>query len=103
MGRPFHEKYANVVWEIPGASAPDADSKATESHPEVGGNLQKWKDGKTGYPIVDAGMRCAREMGWMHNRTRMICAMFLCKHLMIDWREGERVRFFASLYDFCAL
>lgn len=51
---------------------------------------QAWKEGRTGYPIVDAGMRQLREMGWMHNRARMITASFLVKHLLIDWRWGER-------------
>lgn len=48
-----------------------------------------WKQGKTGYPIVDAGMRQLNESGYMHNRVRMITAGFLCKHLLIDWRWGE--------------
>jgi deoxyribodipyrimidine photo-lyase len=51
--------------------------------------FQKWCDGKTGYPIVDAGMRELNETGYMHNRVRMITAGFLCKHLLIDWRWGE--------------
>lgn len=48
-----------------------------------------WCAGKTGYPIVDAGMRQLNETGYMHNRVRMIVASFLCKHLLIDWRWGE--------------
>lgn len=48
-----------------------------------------WKKGKTGYPLVDAGMRQLNESGYMHNRVRMITAGFLCKHLLIDWRWGE--------------
>ncbi|WP_152268683.1 cryptochrome/photolyase family protein [Agriterribacter humi] len=48
-----------------------------------------WCKGKTGYPIVDAGMRQLNETGYMHNRVRMIAASFLCKHLLIDWRWGE--------------
>jgi deoxyribodipyrimidine photo-lyase len=51
--------------------------------------FQKWCDGETGYPIVDAGMRQLRSTGYMHNRVRMITASFLCKHLLIDWRLGE--------------
>ena len=51
--------------------------------------FQMWCRGKTGYPIVDAGMRQLNESGWMHNRVRMIAAGFLCKHLLIDWRWGE--------------
>ena len=52
--------------------------------------LEAWKSGRTGYPIVDAVMRQLWQTGWMHNRVRMITASFLIKHLMIDWREGER-------------
>ena len=52
-------------------------------------DFQKWCDGKTGYPIVDAGMRELNETGFMHNRVRMITAMFLTKYLLIDWRWGE--------------
>ncbi|MBY0519803.1 MAG: DNA photolyase family protein [Sphingomonas sp.] len=53
-------------------------------------DLASWQQGKTGYPIVDAGMRQLWATGWMHNRVRMITASFLVKHLLIDWREGER-------------
>jgi deoxyribodipyrimidine photo-lyase len=52
-------------------------------------NLRAWQAGKTGYPIVDAGMRELRQTGWMHNRVRMITASFLVKHLLIPWQEGE--------------
>jgi deoxyribodipyrimidine photo-lyase len=51
--------------------------------------FERWCHGKTGYPIVDAGMRQLNETGFMHNRVRMIVASFLCKHLLIDWRWGE--------------
>jgi deoxyribodipyrimidine photo-lyase len=51
--------------------------------------FEKWKTGKTGYPLVDAGMRELNETGYMHNRVRMLVASFLCKHLLIDWRWGE--------------
>lgn len=50
--------------------------------------LERWKNGTTGYPIVDAGMRQLKEEGWMHNRLRMIVASFLTKDLLIDWRKG---------------
>jgi len=56
--------------------------------------FKRWCEGKTGYPIVDAGMRQLNESGYMHNRVRMITAGFLCKHLLIDWRWGEA--YFAS-------
>lgn len=73
MGRPFQEKFADVLWET------------NDEH------LQAWKEGRTGVPIVDAAMRQARTMGWMHNRVRMVAAMYLVKDLMIDWRLGEKV------------
>jgi deoxyribodipyrimidine photo-lyase len=53
-------------------------------------DLVRWQRGLTGYPIVDAGMRQLWQTGWMHNRVRMITASFLVKHLLIDWRDGER-------------
>lgn len=56
-------------------------------HDEVG--LRAWTSGKTGYPLVDAGMRELLRTGWMHNRVRMVAASFLVKHLLIDWRTGE--------------
>ena len=52
--------------------------------------LSAWKKGLTGYPIVDAGMRELYTTGWMHNRVRMIVGSFLVKHLLIDWKEGEK-------------
>lgn len=52
--------------------------------------LEAWQMGRTGYPIVDAGMRQLWATGWMHNRVRMIAASFLVKHLLIDWRHGEK-------------
>jgi len=52
--------------------------------------LRAWQRGHTGYPLVDAGMRQLWSTGWMHNRVRMVTASFLIKHLLIDWREGER-------------
>ncbi|MBU2946829.1 cryptochrome/photolyase family protein [Zobellia uliginosa] len=51
--------------------------------------FEKWKNGETGYKLVDAGMRELNETGYMHNRVRMLVASFLCKHLLIDWRWGE--------------
>jgi deoxyribodipyrimidine photo-lyase len=58
-------------------------------------DFQAWCSGKTGYPLVDAGMRELKQTGNMHNRVRMVCAGFLCKHLLVDWRWGEA--YFASL------
>jgi deoxyribodipyrimidine photo-lyase len=62
-------------------------------------DFKAWWDGKTGYPIVDAGMRELNETGFMHNRVRMIVASFLTKHLLIDWRWGEAY-FAKKLLDF---
>jgi deoxyribodipyrimidine photo-lyase len=53
-------------------------------------DFQRWKTGTTGFPLVDAGMRQLNQTGYMHNRVRMVCASFLVKHLLIDWRRGER-------------
>ena len=62
-------------------------------------DLEAWKAGKTGYPIVDAGMRELNATGFMHNRVRMITASFLTKHLLIDWKFGEAY-FAEKLLDF---
>ncbi|KAJ7682673.1 DNA photolyase, FAD-binding/Cryptochrome [Mycena polygramma] len=103
MGRSFQEKYADVVWE--GPAVDDAYTELGQVNPraeltlEVAeSNIEKWKAGKTGVPIVDAGMRCINEMGYLHNRVRMICAMFLVKDLMTDWRIGEKF-FMEKLID----
>ena len=68
---PFRRTLAGLVWR---------DSER---------DLQAWRRGLTGYPIVDAGMRQLWTTGWMHNRVRLITASFLVKHLLIDWRKGE--------------
>ena len=70
--QPLRPKYANFPW----LDDPD--------------NLKRWQFGKTGYPMVDAGMRQLYETGWMHNRVRMIVASFLVKHLLLPWQEGAR-------------
>ncbi|PFH52826.1 hypothetical protein AMATHDRAFT_73951 [Amanita thiersii Skay4041] len=88
MGRPFHEKYSTIVWEESQEPEAGIDSNV----------LQRWKDGKTGVPVVDAAMRCINRMGWVHNRLRMISAMYLTKDLMVDWRLGERY-FMEQLVD----
>lgn len=72
----------------------DYDERTLWRNPNAGrliaDDLTAWQKGRTGYPIVDAGMRQLWQTGWMHNRVRMICASFLVKHLLIDWRHGER-------------
>lgn len=72
MDRAYITKFEDVRWEY------DEEKFAA------------WAEGRTGYPIVDAAMRQLNKSGWCHNRGRMIVAMFLSKHLMIDWRWGER-------------
>ncbi len=57
--------------------------------PEVRRQVEAWQQGRTGYPLVDAGMRQLWATGWMHNRVRMVAASFLIKHLLVDWRVGE--------------
>ncbi|MFS0576067.1 FAD-binding domain-containing protein [Sporosarcina sp. 179-K 3D1 HS] len=62
-----------------------------QAFPWVGtsAQLEKWKEGRTGYPLVDAGMRQLRETGFIHNRVRMVVASFLVKHLLIPWTAGS--------------
>ncbi|MDX1909619.1 MAG: deoxyribodipyrimidine photo-lyase [Bacteroidia bacterium] len=78
---PFRREYAAVPW---------LDDEAT---------FEKWKTGRTGYPIVDAGMRELSATGYMHNRVRMITASFLSKHLLLNWQWGE-AWFAEKLLDF---
>jgi deoxyribodipyrimidine photo-lyase len=54
--------------------------------------LAAWQEGRTGYPLVDAGMRQLTGQGWVHNRARMVVASFLTKHLLVDWREDPQPR-----------
>jgi len=81
----------NVIFQLPDYAGKPARG-AFESFPwrEDPAGLKAWQQGRTGYPIIDAGMRELWATGWMHNRVRMIAASFLIKHLLIDWREGER-------------
>lgn len=74
----YREDYDKLEWRDPAT-----DEAAAR-------DLKAWQQGRTGYPIVDAGMRQLWQTGWMHNRVRMITASFLIKHLLIDWRRGEQ-------------
>ncbi|MFU7528318.1 cryptochrome/photolyase family protein [Qipengyuania sp. ASV99] len=74
----YREDFDQIEWRDP-----NTDAKAAR-------DLKAWQQGRTGYPIVDAGMRQLWQTGWMHNRVRMITASFLIKHLLIDWRVGEQ-------------
>jgi len=81
VDRPFKKKYDAIPWR---------DDKK---------DFERWCHGKTGYPIVDAGMRELNTTGYMHNRVRMITASFLTKHLLLDWRLGEQY-FAEKLLDY---
>jgi deoxyribodipyrimidine photo-lyase len=96
----WREFYMMIIWHFPhvvkSSFKPQYD-KIIWRNKEA--EFKKWCEGKTGYPIVDAGMRELNQTGFMHNRVRMIVASFLTKHLLIDWRWGEA--YFASkLLDF---
>ncbi|MCF9045269.1 deoxyribodipyrimidine photo-lyase [Acinetobacter nectaris] len=88
----WREFYQHIMVDFPHISKHLPFKKETQkiqwrNNPD---DLAKWQQGKTGIPIVDAGMRQLKQTGWMHNRVRMICAMFLSKNLLIDWRVGEK-------------
>ena len=83
-------------YTVDGAFKPAYDRIEWDNNAEL---FEKWCKGKTGYPIVDAGMRELNETGFMHNRVRMVVASFLTKHLLIDWKWGERY-FAEKLLDF---
>jgi deoxyribodipyrimidine photo-lyase len=96
----WRDFYHMILWHYPKvetkAFKPDYDKIEWRNNPE---EFKKWCEGKTGYPIVDAGMRELNATGFMHNRVRMIVASFLTKHLLIDWRWGEAY-FAQKLLDF---
>ncbi|QNW98986.1 deoxyribodipyrimidine photo-lyase [Acinetobacter seifertii] len=88
----WREFYQHILFDFPYVSKHIPFKKDTQKikwnhNPE---HLTAWQTGQTGIPIVDAGMRQLLQTGWMHNRVRMITAMFLCKNLLIDWRIGEQ-------------
>ncbi|MDC1436678.1 DNA photolyase family protein [Gammaproteobacteria bacterium] len=72
MHQAWNRNYANIPWR------------------ENSDDFQRWCDGETGFPIIDAAMKQLKQTGWMHNRLRMVVAMFLSKNLLLDWRWGER-------------
>jgi deoxyribodipyrimidine photo-lyase len=85
----FREFYADVVHHRPDTLAGYYDKRfEAMDYDEPGEDLQAWKDGRTGFPIVDAGMRQLLAEGWMHNRVRMIVASFLVKDLHLEWTVG---------------
>ncbi len=96
----WREFFMQILWHFP-----DAHRKAMKPkydrirwrNNEV--EFEKWKEGRTGFALVDAGIRQLNSSGYMHNRVRMLVASFLCKHLLIDWRWGEAY-FAEKLLDF---
>jgi deoxyribodipyrimidine photo-lyase len=85
----WRDFYAQVLAARPDSTTADYRSRGDRWH-RSDEELTAWKEGRTGYPIVDAGMRQLLREGWMHNRARLIVAHFLCKTLYIDWREGAQ-------------
>ena len=86
----WREFFMQILWHFP--STAKKSFKPKYERIEWLNNeddFKKWCEGKTGYPLVDAGMRELNETGFMHNRVRMLTGSFLCKHLLIDWRWGE--------------
>lgn len=86
----WREFFQMLLWHFPKsvdhAFKPAYDQIVWRNNPA---EFKRWTEGKTGYPLVDAGMRELNATGFMHNRVRMVVASFLCKHLLIDWRWGE--------------
>jgi len=96
----WRDFYAQILWHSPGVVAhafrPEYDDLRFENDPA---KFAAWREGRTGYPIVDAAMRQINTTGYMHNRLRMITASFLVKDLLVDWRRGERY-FADALLDY---
>jgi deoxyribodipyrimidine photo-lyase len=96
----WREFFQMILWHFPyvvnGSFRRAYDSIPWSNNEE---HFDRWRQGQTGYPLVDAGMRELNETGFMHNRLRMITASFLARHLLIDWRWGEAY-FALKLQDF---
>jgi len=96
----WREFFMQILWHFPHTVT--KSFKAKYDRIEWRNNemeFKLWCEGKTGYPLVDAGMRQLNETGFMHNRVRMLVGSFLCKHLLIDWRWGEAY-FAEKLHDY---
>lgn len=96
----WREFFMQILWHFPDTHKDAFKSKYDRI--EWRNNEEEfklWCEGKTGYPLVDAGMRQLNETGFMHNRVRMLVGSFLCKHLLIDWRLGEAY-FAEKLHDY---
>lgn len=99
----WREFYADVLWHNPNSLTEYYDAKFANMRYDIGkeadAKLQAWKEGRTGFPMVDAGMRQLIAEGWMHNRVRMIVASFLVKDLHLEWQQGAQ-HFEELLTDF---
>jgi deoxyribodipyrimidine photo-lyase len=96
----WRDFYQQILWHFPRVAHESfkPDYERIEWRRDTA-DFQRWCEGKTGYPLVDAGMRELNATGFMHNRVRMVVASFLTKHLLLDWRWGERY-FAQQLLDF---
>tara|TARA_Y100001935_G_scaffold66625_1_gene56082 strand:- start:56 stop:1354 length:1299 start_codon:yes stop_codon:yes gene_type:complete len=96
----WREFFMQILWHFPYTEKksfkPKYDNIKWLNNNE---EFKKWCEGNTGYPLVDAGMRELNQTGFMHNRVRMLVGSFLCKHLLIDWRWGEKY-FAKKLLDY---
>ncbi|MGH3425051.1 MAG: cryptochrome/photolyase family protein, partial [Nocardioidaceae bacterium] len=87
----WREFYADVLWRRPETAREYLKAEFAEmEYDEPGDGFAAWRDGRTGFPVVDAGMRQLRAEGWTHNRVRMIVASFLVKDLHLEWQHGAR-------------
>ena len=96
----WREFFMQILWHYPKTTK--TSFKVKYERVKWRNNMEEfklWCEGKTGYPIVDAGMNELNSTGFMHNRVRMVVASFLCKHLLIDWRLGEKY-FSDMLFDY---
>ena len=94
----WREFYADVLWHQPTSAWNDLRPMAGMAYDEPGAGFEAWRQGRTGFPFVDAGMRQLAATGWMHNRVRMVTASFLVKDLHLWWPHGAR-HFMAHLAD----
>lgn len=96
----WREFYSAILFHFPHAATQSFKPEFRDLQwPGNHEDFEAWRDGRTGYPIVDAAMRCLNATGWMHNRARMVVASFLTKNLLVDWRQGE-AHFASKLLDF---
>lgn len=96
----WREFFMQILWHFPHTVKDSFKSKYDRIQWRNNEDeFNAWCEGKTGYPLVDAGMRQLNETGFMHNRVRMLVGSFLCKHLLIDWRWGEAY-FAEKLHDY---